>query len=895
MVCCIRLRAAAHDTTVATSGKSAFSDLAGGLRGVDFDKAEIRGSIPQRFRRLAARRGTAPAIKDRDRTISYADLDAVSNSIAHRLLEQFGSQPLRVGLVFPLTIEAVAAHLGVLKAGKTCVGIDPAFPPARSAEMLTRAGAGLAICDSRAVELIRGLNTVDLILDFDSACESMPQCAPEVEITAEDPAAIVYTSGSTGFPKPVMHTHRTLLHRCWSDSGYLQLSTLDRISQTASLCFGAGLPQALAALLNGATLYPFDLRHREFTEIYDWLWSERITVFNPPVEAFRQFLDGCPGNERYDDCRYVIQAGEATLTKTIAAWRRHFPRTCTLVCQLAITEAQVVSRYAVTHETEIHDRFAPIGYADCDKQLRIVDAAGRQVRAGEIGELIVTSPYLAPGIGSSPAASRAARDGQYAAGGSGTQSLHTRDLVSQDGRGCLRHHGRHDGAVKIRGHQIDFAEVEAALLEYEGIAAAVCVARELEDHRTQLIAFHVPADPAMPISADELRRWLRTRIPEYMLPARFLAVAELPRTINGKLSRRAVASLELVQRSRGIELHTFENELQRRFVEIWRSIIGHDDIGIDDAFLDVGGDPLSMERVSTAVSRCIGRQVPVGLIAERQTIRRIVAALDRADDPITCIALLPGPPARSRRRPLFCIDGLYRYRGLAEALGLPWQTLGVEVPSETHVLRTCSAAGRALGQPAGGWPPSVEQMAAAYVEFVRKRQRNGPYQLLGAGFGGVLAFEMARQLKANASNVSFLGLLESYAPGAVTPDTPRGWLHRAADRALNSIPLRVPDSRADETTLKSEHRRARQIALDRYKPGLYRGNAVLLSASSHGDAEGQTIAPNLGWSDLIAGQLSVHVIPGESLAILRSPNVEVVAATLRPYLDTHRYIASPLD
>jgi len=893
--CCLRgLYAASKHTTVATSGQFAIGELTAQVRPVEFDKAEVLGSIPQRFRRQVAERGKAPAIRDRHRAISYAQLDAVSDRIAQKILAEFGAQPLRVGIVFPPTIEAIATHLGVLKAGKTCVCVDPAYPPARAADMLTDSGARLAICDTAAVDSTRKLNAVEHVFDYETASNALPNVVPEPAIDPDVAATIVYTSGSTGTPKGVVHTHRTLLHRCWSDSVYLQITPLDHIALTACLSFGAGLPQALLALLNGATVYPFDLRRQEFSEIYDWLWTARITVFSPPVQTFRQFLDGCPGNECYDDCRYVIQAGEATLTKTVAAWRRHFPATCTLVCELALTEAQIVSRFAITHDTDIRDRFAPIGYADCDKQLRIVDACGAPVSPGAIGELIVASPYLSPGYWSAPAQTVtplvAAAHERTDTGG-----FRTRDLASHDGRGCLRHHGRSDGAVKLRGFQIDFAEVEAALLEYDGIADAVCVALELEDHRQQLIAFFRPHDVQAPASRDELRRWLRSRVPDYMVPARLLPVAELPRTVNGKLARCAVASLELVQRSRGADLHTFENELQRRFVEIWRAIIGHDDIGIDDAFFDIGGDTLSMERLVTAISRCIGRRVPVGVIARYQTIRRIVAALDRADDPITCMSMLPGSPARSRRRPLFCIYGLYRYRPLAEALGPGAQPLGVNIEAETHLLRTCSASGRASGQPAGDWPPSVEQMAAAYVEQIRRRQRTGPYQLIGAGFGGVLAFEMARQLKAAGCNVSFLGLLESFAPGAVRPRTPRGWLHRAADRALNSIPLPLPDTRADREALHNHRRRARDIAMQRYRPNRYSGNAVLFCAARRSEYSQIAIAPNLGWSELIAGQLAVQVIPGDSLGILRPPYVATLAATLKPFLDMQRFIPSALD
>ncbi|MGD8323504.1 MAG: AMP-binding protein, partial [Gammaproteobacteria bacterium] len=352
---------------------------------IDFDKSEVEGSIPLRFSRQLRNKADAFAVKDHERIISYRRLDALSNQLAHRILSEFGTRPLRVGLFFPLTLDAVAAHLGVWKAGKTCVPIDPASPPARAARILADAGAQVAVTADTHFESACNLNAVERVLEFRAAAGSMSEDSPRISIDPGDPAAIIYTSGSAGRPRGVVHTHRSLLHRCWSDTQYFQITPRDRVSLLTSPSVGAGLPQILSALLNGASLYPFDLQTREFEELYEWLWSERISLFCPPVSVFRQFLRFCPANERYDDCRYVIQAGDATLTKTIEAWRRHFPPSCTLVCQLTSTEAQVVSRYSISHDQPISDRYAPVGFVDCDKQLTIVDRDGNPVVRGAIG------------------------------------------------------------------------------------------------------------------------------------------------------------------------------------------------------------------------------------------------------------------------------------------------------------------------------------------------------------------------------------------------------------------------------------------------------------------------------------------------------------------------------
>lgn len=872
---------------MATSGQFAISELNRLVGSIDFEKSEVEGSISQRFSRQVDIRGQAFAARDRGRTISYRRLDALSNQIANRLLSDYGNRPLRAGISFPLTIDTIAAHLGVWKAGKTCVPIDPAFPPARAAEMLADAGAEVAIVAETQFEATQDLNAVDRVLEIYSAADSMPEDTPQVSIDPDDPAAIIYVSGSAGRPTGIVHTHRSLLHRCWSDTQYFQITPHDRVSLLASPGHGTGIPQILSALLNGASLYPFDLQLRNFEELYDWLWSERITLFHPPVSAFRQFLDGCPAGERYDDCRYVIQAGEPTLTTTIEAWRAHFPPTSALISQLVSTETQVVSRYAISHDQQIEDRHAPVGYADCDKQLTIVDSEGNLAERGAIGELVVSSRFLSPGTWSAEFGGMVAHSNSTVSQAlNGVTSFRTSDLVSLDARGRLRHHGRSDSAIKLRGYRIDFSEIETALLEFDEVAEVVCVARELENRRRQLVVFYVPTDAANKPSDADLRRWLRARIPGYMVPARFLSVAELPRTINGKIARRAVENLEIVQRSRGKDLHSFESELQRRFVEIWREAIGHEDVGIDDDFFDIGGDSLSALQVSAAVSRCIGRRVPLRKIVELRNIRRLVENLDSTDEPITCVSLLPGTAQKAIRRPLFCIEGIYLYRPLAEALGPRWETIGVQARPETHLLRTYSVEGRRSGQPAGLWPPSVEQLAGTYISQIRNHQRTGPYQLAGMGFGGVIAFEMARQLSAIGEQVTLLGLLDSLAPRSLRPISPRGWLNMAAVWFRNSIPVAMPDSRSDRKSRERHIAQSQAVALLRYKPAAWEGNAVLFTASDPIGFPGLEIAHNLGWNKLIAGQLSAHKVSGNRFSMLRTPAVQSIAKTLRPFLDS---------
>ena len=339
--------------------------------------------------------------------------------------------------------------------------------------------------------------------------------------------------------------------------------------------------------------------------------------------------------------------------------------------------------------------------------------------------------------------------------------------------------------------------------------------------------------------------------------------------------------------------HVSENELERLVVETWQTVLGVTQISVDDNFFDLGADSFDMIRVANKLERCVRRKVPVESSLQAPTARHLAAFLETIGRPISTISLGPATKRSLSRRPLFCIYGLYLYKNLAATLGTELQIYGIYVPAETDLLRPRSSQKRwGLWNRLGAQAlPTVEQLAQSYIREMRDVQPCGPYQLLGSSFGGVVAFEMARQLGAAGERVQLLAMLDSFAPGFSRPNSVRGWIHhlRRAVRRMR------PQKSLTEASDRGEWEQLRELfrieATRAYKPQPFASDAVLIRAEERFSLPGYQVDPLYGWEAWVKGRLVVQDVPGDHLGILSPPNVSVLADTLRAYLDRDEYIA----
>jgi amino acid adenylation domain-containing protein len=615
---------------------------------IPFDKAQVEQSIPERFAKQVLLHGDRLAVKTRTETLTYAKLNGAADRVAAALLAARSADQESIGLLFNPGVSLAVALLAVLKTGKVCVPLDPTIPPARSRTMLDDAQACLVLTDRgtlvRARELTEG---VCPLLDIEAVGPCPAGADLAVPLSADSLACIVYTSGSTGQPKGVVHTHRTLLHQAMLYTNAMHIVAGDRFAFIGSPGAVGPIRFTLTAVLNGASLFPLDLRRDGVAELLKWLAQEEIAVLIGRPGIVRM-LDNtlereCP---RFPMLRLVSFGGEAIYRRDVEACRRVFPRAIVSV-GLGTTETGSLTRYLLDKDTPVEGHVVPVGYPAEDKKVLVLGEDGRDVGVDAVGEIAVRSRYLSPGYWRRPDLTQAAFRPDPAGG---PERLYlTGDLGRRLPDGCLVHLGRKDFQVKIRGFRVEVAEVEGALLSLPTIKEVVVVAREERPGEQRLVAYLVPKRRPAP-TVSVLRRALAATLPDYMVPSAFVAMDTLPRTPAGKVDRLGLPASSRARPELDSPRVAPRTPVEATLCAIWGDVLRLDEVGIHDHFLDLGGNSLAASQALARITKTFGIDLPVRTLFETPTIAGIAAAI--------AAALERSPEREERGRILAELEGL---------------------------------------------------------------------------------------------------------------------------------------------------------------------------------------------------------------------------------------------
>ncbi len=716
---------------------------------VEFGRADIEQSICARFEECARRHSDRVAIQTLAQRVTYRELDARVDCIARAVLAARGSQTEPVAILFAAAAAAVAAMLAVLKAGKIFIILDPAHPDARLTSILEDSCAPLIVTDSagraRAHHLAASGRSV---LDVDAVDAPSAGAPPLSSPSPDAPAYIVYTSGSTGRPKGVLQNHRNLLHNAFVHANYLRITPADRLTLLSSRGTAQAMTGVFSALLNGAALYPFDLRARGLTTLAQWLCDERITIYHSSASVFRELMDAV-ARDLTTSCLRVVKLGsEPVSRKDVERFQGRFPRDCIFVNALSSTETGVVCQHRMDHATRVDGDAVPVGYAMPDKDVVLLDQAGAPVATGEVGEIVVRSRYLALEYWGNDELTRQAfvpdRDDPT------MRAYRTGDLGRMAPDGCLECLGRTDLRVKIRGNRVEVAEVETALLGLDGVKEAAVAERDDGRGGKRLVAFVVPACGDAP---REMRAHLGAKLPRHMVPSALVIIDALPRTEAGKLNRRALPAWR-PGASRAGNSPPPRDLLETQIADIWEDLLALPGVTVADDFFELGGDSLLAVEMALRVEQTCGVSVPLQDMGDELTIERLAQSLvERDADNIR--APLTRVQAGGAQRPFFfahgaiASDGFYCHN-LARALG-------AERPF--YALQPHGLDGKPL-------PPTIEAMAADRLDALRAVQPEGPYLLGGFCAGGAVVLEMARELVRRGERVDLVVLVDTHAANA---------------------------------------------------------------------------------------------------------------------------------
>ena len=592
---------------------------------VDFEREELSQPIPARFEHQVRRHRGRIAIKTGADELTYAELNSAANRLARAILVSGGEGSEPVMLMFRQSSNAILGIMGTLKAGKFYVPVDPTQPEPRIRYLLADSQARLVVTDRDGAELARHLVGGDgQVLDIDSLDDGLSDDDVDVEILLDSLAYVAYTSGSTGSPKGVMHAHRDVMHAAWEFTSTAHISYDDRVLLVPNYSAGAAARSIFASLLNGATLTPFDVRAEGTRMLAHWMAEERTTIFhcNPPT-LFRSLLEILDDSVRFPSLRLIRLAGDTIRMRDVELFKKHMPDTCVLLIALASSETGSTTLNLVDSETELEPGPVPVGYPALDKKVLLLGDRGDQVEHGEVGEIAVKSSFISPGYWRRPGLTEAAF---LPAPDADARIYRTGDLGRFTAEGKLIHLGRKDFQVKVRGFKVLPSEIESALTLHPAVDEAAVVAYD-DGHGGHRVAAYIVASGDAGPTASSLRRTLSETLPDYMIPSSFMTLESLPLTATGKIDRLALPTPDGTRPELDTPFLGPRTPVEEALAHIWADVLGLDQVGIDDDFMELGGDSLSASQVVSRVTGELGVDIPLRSLFQASTVADMALAV----------------------------------------------------------------------------------------------------------------------------------------------------------------------------------------------------------------------------------------------------------------------------
>jgi amino acid adenylation domain-containing protein len=601
-------------------------------------------SFYELFEQQAQRTPDALALVFGHERISYQELNARANRLAHHLRSLGVGAEVLVGLCLERSVEMVVGLLAILKAGGAYVPLDSSYPRERLSFMLEDAGVRFLLTQSHLAGSLRLAAAHVILLDTDAAAIARQSDADPVCVTTQDNAAyVIYTSGSTGRPKGVILQHGGLRNLVAAQSQTFRLSREARVLQFASLSFDASVAEVTLALGAGATLC---LAPQETlmpgADFINFLREQHINnVTLPPSALLALPLEELPELET------IIVAGEACPAEVVARWaagRRFFNA-------YGPTEATV---WATGAECSPSDERITIGRPVANKVVYLLDSNLRPVPVGVAAQLLIGGAGFARGYLSRPALTAEKFVPHPFSTEPGARLYRTGDMARYLPDGRIEFLGRADQQVKVRGYRIELGEVEAALGRMPGVRQCVVTATAEETGGRRLVAYVVADGGAGEApEAGELRRRLREQLPDYMIPAAFVALAEMPLTLNGKIDRNALPPLEAVRRASGESSEAAHSPVEEVLAGICAEVLGLERVGVDENFFELGGHSLLATSVFSRLREAFRVDLPIKTLFESPTVAQLARNVEAAMRTGSGVEDLPlRPVARGAQLPL---------------------------------------------------------------------------------------------------------------------------------------------------------------------------------------------------------------------------------------------------
>ncbi len=851
-------------------------------------------SIPERFAVQVRRYSDRVAVRTARSTMTYGQLDLLTRRLAAVLLEVHYDSD-RIGLLLPHDETMIVGIIGTLQAGCAYVPIDAKTPIRRLEFIMRDVNASMIVCTEQSLKISERLIAPDRIVNLDRLPEEAARDLPKVE--PERIAYLLYTSGSTGRPKGVLQNHHNVLHFIRQYTNNLRISPEDRLIQLATYGFDAAVMDIFGALLNGASLYPFDLKRGSFADCIQWIIEEQLTIYHSTPSIYRHLISDL--EEPLSSIRLVALGGEMLTRPDVESYRAYFNDSCLLINGLGPTESTVTLQYSIDRWTEMPRYRVPVGYPVAGTDVILLNSQGASSEL--YGEFVFRSRHLALGYWK-----REDSAFEQCPVDKGKRLYHSGDMGRLLPNGALEVVGRRDNQVKLRGFRVELGEIESVLRQHDHVEEAVALLHHSDGNPR--LAAHVTINRPTEDVPEVLRSWLKARLPDYMLPASFTVLDAFPLTPSGKIDRRALPEPGATLENKSY--HAPRDLLEIQLVQIWEELLQTGPVGINDNFFELGGHSLLALRLMSRIQQISDRQLPVAALFQGPTIGEL-GPIIRCHHHVRAWPTLVAIQPRGTRPALFCLPGIG-----ANVIYLHGILAHLDENRPCYGLQPPGFDGTAT------MPETIESLAAYHIKELQTLQPRGPYHLAGHCFGGKVAFEIASQLERIGESVGLVLILDSAAPVATIERDDQAdrsevdWLWLAIEIAAQSANATIgfdkkmletqatledsyvlaaryieqqgvlfaPGAGSGQLKTMVENLRIQSRAHRRYRPRVSLGASIVLFRAIEELEDHGFQRENWDWSPHTLGKVTVEWMPGNHFTMFEEPHVRILMARLRAHL-----------
>lgn len=685
------------------------------------------------------------AIQFGDKNISYRNVDETSNKLAALLCDLEVGPGDIIGLAVDRSAEMLISLLAIMKSGASYLPIDPQYPQQRIEYMLQDSSAKILLTSQKYKKRFHTQATEILIEDAWMKLNDYSGTKLSQRVTGKDQAYVLYTSGSTGKPKAVQIEHHSLVNFLLSMQKAPGISSTDRLLAVTTISFDIAGLELYLPLISGAELIITDMdTAKDGRLLMDIVQKKDVSIMQATPSTWKMMLES-GWNSRLP--LKVLCGGEALpkdlahnlLSKSGSLWNMYGPTETTI--------------WSTVKQIMPHDESITIGRPIDNTQVYILDEYMKPVPEGSVGEIYIAGDGVARGYLNRPELTNERFPINSFSKQPGERMYRTGDLGKFLENGEVQCLGRIDHQVKIRGYRIELGEIEQLLNKQKNIKESVVVARE-----EKLLAYIVPESIGqsndLQRRTEQISNWkqaLRESLPDYMVPSDFVFISKLPLTPNGKIDRNALPKPELQSEGKTKKYTAPRTETEKLIAGIWSDLLELDNISVHDDFFELGGHSLIAARAMIRLENETGKRLPLASLLEAPTVEKLAQLVNSDSHAVNWNSLVP-IKTNGHKTPIYIVHGF----GMNVLL---FNNVAKNMDSEQPVY-----ALQARGLNADDKPfDKMEEIAGHYISEIIARDPGPSYALAGYSFGGIIAFEMAKQLKAMGKEIAMLGMFDTYA------------------------------------------------------------------------------------------------------------------------------------